>query len=225
MEDTIKYFEYFGIVAGVLATILAISSKFRAFVKSKIDIIKNKKLAQTNMPVILDQINSKMGSIDERLQKVEYQVSPNGNGSMRDKIALIQAEIEATIWLSPRPTFRTTSSGMNLFVNEAYSHLCNCPPDDLLRLGWKSFVSDENQADDFYERWLLASKNVSQFAAKLKIQPKNAEYRGEWLVRIRPLGQITSSTENDYMWQGILYPSDEIAKDYAKTFGIPIMNS
>lgn len=225
LVDIVKYFEYFGIIAGVLVTIFALSSKFRKFVKEKVDHYKIKKAAKNNVPVILDQINSKMGSIDDRLQKVEYQVSPNGNGSMRDKIALIQAEIEATIWLSPRPTFRTTSAGMNLFVNEAYSHLCNCPPDELLRLGWKSFVSDESQADDFYERWLLASKNVSQFAAKLKIQPKNAEHRGEWLVRIRPLGQITSSSENDYMWQGILYPSDEVAKNYAKTFGIPILNS
>ena len=222
-EIITKYFEIAGLILGVLTTILALSSKFRNYIKVKYKNRKNRITAQKNIPSILDQINCKVGSVDERLQKVEYQVSPNGNGSMRDKIALIQAEIEATIWLAPRPMFRTTSSGMNLFVNEAYCQLCNCSSDDLLKLGWKSFVADEEQADEFYSRWLLASKNLSQFAAKLKIQAKNSDYRGEWLVRIRPLGPITTSIDNDYMWQGILYPNDDIAKAYAKAYGIPIL--
>jgi PAS domain-containing protein len=213
-----EYADVIGAVLGVSATLFVISSKGRVWIKEKYKKFKTSSNAKKNIPLVLDQIYTKVDQVDGRLKKVEYEVSPNGNGSMRDKIALIQAEMEATVWLAPRPMFRTNSSGMNLFVNEAYCQLCSCSPDELMKLGWKSFVADEDQGDDFYNRWLLSAKSQSQFAAKLKIQAKH-EYRGEWLVRIRPLG----TSIDDYVWQGILYPSDEIAKSYAIRLGIPIM--
>lgn len=211
-----------GAVAGVVGSVFAFSKSARDWAKTKWTSFKTIREAKKNMPVLVAQIHDNVNKIDVRLFKVEKEMSPNGGGSMKDQLKLIKAELDATNWLTPRPTFRTTSSGINLYVNEAYCQLCGCAPEELLKLGWKSFVSDEDQADEFYNRWLLAAKNLSQFASKLKIQNKLGEYRGEWTIRIRPLGPIESTNlVEDYLWNGNLYPSDDIAKTYAKSFGIP----
>lgn len=211
-----------GTIVGILGTVFAFSTKARDWLKAKYLNHKTIRAAKKNMPVLVAQIHDNVTKIDIRLIKVEKEMSPNGGGSMKDQLKLIKAELDATNWLTPRPTFRTTSSGINLYVNEAYCQLCSCSPEELLKLGWKSFVADEDQADEFYNRWLLAAKSLSQFASKLKIQSKLGEYRGEWTIRIRPIGPIESTgLVEDYLWNGNFYPSDEIAKSYAKTFGIP----
>lgn len=210
-----------GAVAGAIGTVFSFTKTGRDWIKTKYTNFKVSRAAKKNMPNMISQINDTVGKMDIRLSKVEKEMMPNGGGSMKDQLKLIKAELDATNWLTPRPTFRTTSSGINLYVNEAYCQLCGCSPEELLKLGWKSFVSDEDQADEFYTRWLLAAKSLSQFASKLKIQAKTGEYRGEWTIRIRPLGPIESTGQEDYLWNGNLYPSDDIAKTYAKSFGIP----
>lgn len=211
-----------GVIAGALASVYAFSSKTRIWCKTTWSSYKTNRSAKKNMPSLVAQIHDNVTKMDVRLIKVEKEMSPNGGGSMKDQLKLIKAELDATNWLTPRPTFRTTSSGINLYVNEAYCQLCACSPEELLKLGWKSFVADEDQADEFYDRWILAAKNLSQFASRLKIQSKLGEYRGEWMIRIRPLGPIESTNlVEDYLWNGNLYPSDDIAKTYAKSFGIP----
>lgn len=210
-------------VAGVIGTLLAFSKNFREWANKKLLDAKTRRDAKKNMPMLVAQIYENVKTLDTRVIKVEREVSPNGGGSMKDQLKLIKAELDATNWLTPRPTFRTTSTGMNLYVNEAYCQLCSCSPEELLKLGWKTFVSDEEQADEFYNRWILTAKALSQFASKLKIQNKHGEYRGEWMIRLRPLGPIEKeNSEDDYLWNGSLYPSDEVAKTYAKTFGIHV---
>lgn len=219
--------ELIGIVITIGTALLALNKKLRIWIKSKYKNHQDEKAAKKNMPVILSEIHSKVHDMDERLKTVEYEIKdPNSGGTIKGSLKLIKAEMEATNWLSPRPTFRTTSQGINVFVNEAYCQLCGASVDELLKLGWMSFVSDSEQADDYYHRWLLASKSLSQFASKLKIQDKTGEYRGEWIIRIRPLGPIESeSSDNDYLWHGTLYPNDDSAKSYARLFGIPLVTS
>lgn len=223
IQNLVEFSGVLGAVVGAVGTIFAFSKTFREWVKVQYSNFKANRSAKRNVPVLVAQIFDNVNKLDSRLMKVEKEVSPNGGGSMKDQLKLIKAELDATNWLTPRPTFRTTSSGMNLYVNEAYCQLCGCSPEELLKLGWKSFVSDEEQADEFYSRWLLASKSLSQFASKLKMQTKSGEYRGEWTVRLRPLGPIeAANTEIDYLWHGNLYPSDDTSKSYAKMFGIPV---
>jgi PAS domain-containing protein len=128
--------------------------------------------------------------------------------------------MEATFWLNPRPSFRTTSRGVNILVNESYCHLCGATSDDLLKLGWRNFVEDEEQLDDYTRRWLESSKEFSQFSGKLKIKNNKNESRGEWIIKIRPLGPLENS--NDYIWHGTLYPFDYTAIEYAKAQNIPV---
>lgn len=223
MQTVGEFSGVLGALAGAVGTVFAFSKSARDWAKSKYLTFKTNREAKKNVPILVAQIFDNVNRLDTRLMKVEKEVTPNGGGSMKDQLKLIKAELDATNWLTIRPTFRTTSSGMNLYVNEAYCQLCGCSPEELLKLGWKSFVSDEDQADEFYSRWLLASKTLSQFASKLKIQTKTGEYRGEWTIRLRPLGPIEVADEaKEYLWHGNLYPSDDIAKAYAKQFGIPV---
>lgn len=220
--------ELITLIAGVLTILASFSKTVRSYVYNLYKNYKTRRIARNDMPRVLNDIHSKVKNIDDRLINVEYEIKdPNSGGTIRGALKIIKAEIEATNWLSSRPTFRTTSSGINVFVNEAYCQLCSSTPDELMKLGWKNFVTDEEQADDYYNRWLLASKNLSQFASKLKIQNKQGEYRGEWTIRIRPLGPIENSqnpNDKEYVWSGTLYPSDDVAKAYARSFGIPLFN-
>lgn len=224
-ENTKEHLEILSISLTILVTVLALFKSVRTYIKNKFLNFFIDRKAKKEMPLVLSQIHTKVIDMDTRLKKVEYEIKDdNSGGTIKGSLKLIRAEIEATNWLTPRPTFRTTSKGMHMFVNEAYCQLCAATPDELLKLGWKSFVPDEEQADEYYDRWLLASKSLSQFASKLKIQSKYGEDRGEWTIRIRPLGPIESPSSNeiDYMWNGTLYPSNDIAKQYAKSMGIPL---
>lgn len=207
----------------ILISLGVVIKPIRIWVKNTIKVfIKNRK-TKSEVPAIVSQIYEKVNQIDTRLKDVEYEIKdPNSGGTIKGALKLIKAEIDATNWLSPRPTFRTTSSGINIFVNDAYCQLLGCSSDEILRLGWKNFVIDDEQADDYYKRFLTSSKNLSQFASKLKIQSKQGQNRGEWLVRIKPLGPIVDGGKDDYMWHGVFHPSDEIAKNYASSFGIPL---
>lgn len=212
-------------IFGLIGTIFAFSKKSRDWIKTKWNAFKARKAEKKNMPSLVAKIYDNVQQMDIRLIKVEHELSPNGGGSMKDQLRLIKAETDANNWLTARPTFRTTSSGINVYVNEAYCNLCGCSSDELMKLGWKNFVEDAEQGDDFYDRWILASKSLSQFVGRLKIRSKAGEYRGEWLVRIRPLGPIESSdaTDPEYMWHGVFHPYDSDAKAYAIAHGIPIL--
>jgi PAS domain-containing protein len=206
--------EYIGLLLGVLTAIVIATKNGRDFFIKRYKNWRKYTKSKKEMPFLIK-------NIDERLKKVEYEISPNGGGSMKDSLKIIKAEIEATNWLSPRPMFRCTSKGLNIFVNEAYCQLCGVTSSELLKLGWRNFSADLNQMDHFYERWLAAADTLSQFTGKLKIQNNHGEYRGEWTIRIRLLGAIDSEPNNDYLWHGSLYPYDQDAKEYAKEYNIP----
>ena len=209
-----QFLEYIALFLGAITTIIVFSKNLRNFIVKKYKSHSEYSKSKREMPFTIR-------NIDDRLKKVEYEISPNGGGSMKDSLKIIKAEIEATNWLSPRPMFRCTSKGLNIFVNEAYCQLCGVTSSELLKLGWRNFSADLNQMDHFYERWLAAADTLSQFNGKLKIQNNHGEYRGEWTIRIRLLGAIDSEPNNDYLWHGSLYPYDQDAKAYAKEYNIP----
>ena len=209
--------EFIGLISAAVTAIVIATKQGRLWIVSHYKKYMEHRKAKMEMPVILK-------TIDGRLKRVEYELSPNGGGSMKDSLKIIKAEIEAANWLSPRPIFRCTSNGANIFVNEAYCHLCGVTATDLMRLGWRNFSADTDQMDDFYRRWLIASAELSQFSGKLKIQNIRGEYQGEWIVRIRLLGPIDGGDHNDFLWHGGLYPFDQVAKEYAKQYNIPLFN-
>lgn len=218
IEDTIKFI---GLVVGTILSVLALSKKFRTWIKLKYKNHKEFEQSKLEVPKILTCIKEKVEVIDERLKKVEHEVTFNGGSSMKDALRVVKAEIDATNWLAPRPTFRTTSDGLYTFANAAFCHLCNATQGELLKLGWKNFALDEEQADDFMNRWLLSSNSQSQFSSKLKLKNNQNDYVGEWLFKIRPL-VVSKSETKEYLWQGTLHALDEVAQEYAKSHNIPV---
>lgn len=209
---------------GVLGAIMAMTKSGRMWFKNRYINFTKKMKEKNEIPMLLANILKKLETVDTRLVKVEKEVSNNSGSSMKDTIRLIRSEIEVTNWLSPRPTFRTTSSGINVFVNEAYCHLCGVTSDELLKFGWRNFGLDPDQVDDYHNRFKMSAKALSQFSGRLKLQTNGGEYRGEWMVKVRPLGPIDSNipdAEIEYMWSGCLYPYDDIAKAYARQANIP----
>jgi len=208
------------IVIGLVSTFFVFIKKIKKFISEKYK--KNKIYSEFKheIPDILREIKLGITNLDTRLKNVEYEISPNGGGSMKDSLKIITAEIEAMFWLNPKPSFRTTSRAINIQVNETYCHLCATSSEELLRLNWKNFIDDEIQLDDYMRRWEESTDASSQFSGKLKFKNSRGEYMGEWLVKVRPLGPIEGG--KDYLWHGTIYPFDQKSKEYAKNFNIPL---
>lgn len=221
MIEIIKHHaEIISAIGGGIGAVILFWKQLKHFVVTKYNNRKNYISSRNQIPEILQEIKSGISNLDNRIKNVEYEISPNGGGSMKDSLKIIKAEIEAMFWLNPKPSFRTTSKGLNIQVNEAYCHLCGTSSEELLRLNWKNYVEDENQLDDYLRRWEDTTSTFSQFAGKLKFKNAQGNSMGEWLVKVRPLGPIEGGKE--YLWHGTVYPFDAKSKDYARNFNIPL---
>lgn len=223
MEEYIKkHAEFITAFSGALTVLVLFWKNIKNFIvkryKERQEYLKNR----NDIPITLNDIKNKLVVMDTRLQDVEKEIKPNGGGSMKDVLKIVQAEIEASFWLNPSPSFRTTSNGSNIIVNESYCHLCGVSSESLLKLGWRNFVCDEEQLEYFTDQWKESASEYSQFSGKLKFQNYKNEYRGEWIVKIRPLGVITINGKNDFLWHGVLSPSDSVAITYAAKENIPV---
>jgi PAS domain-containing protein len=214
-----KHANFLTVVIGAIGMLVLTWKQVTNFIIKKYKKHKEYIESRNSIPESLKNIQGTVSNIDLRLQNVEYEISPNGGGSMRDSVKIIKAEIEAMFWLNPKPSFRVTSKGLNIMVNEAYCNLCATSSEELLRLNWKNFVEDEHQLDDYMRRWEDSTDVFSQFSGKLKFKNAKGEYMGEWIIKVRPLGAIDSG--NDFLWHGTIYPFDQKSKEYAKTYGIP----
>ena len=220
IQEFQKHVEFIGVILGSLATLVVTCRFFKTWISAKWRKHREYIEKRNAIPGILGDIQNKIMGVDARLQTVENEIKPNGGGSMKDALRIVKAEIEATFWLNARPSFRTTSNGVFTLVNEAYCHLCGVSSEDLLRLNWKNFASDEEQLDDFMRRWMDSAKECSQFSGKLKIKNFKNEEMGEWTIKIRPLGPLDNG--EDYLWHGMLYPYDYQSIEYAKAQNIPM---
>ena len=221
MEMIIEHSKTVAIVAGgFTALFLAISQAHKFLLPYWNSYIKSMK-ARNAMPVLLQEIGETVKQIDSRVKKVEYEITPNSGSSMKDAMRIIRAEIEAANWLQPRPSFRTTSFGVNTFVNEAYCNLCGATSDELLKLNWKNFIYAPEEGDDYMRRWLESAKEYSQFVGDIKLKNTKEEYVGKWTCKIRPLGPLETDS-NNYLWHGTLMPHDKVAIEYANKYNIPI---
>jgi PAS domain-containing protein len=218
-----KNAEFLSVTVGAITVLMVSWTKIKQFVIHKYEKRVEYVRKRNDMPRLLENIRETISVMDNRLQTVEKEISPNGGGSMKDALKMVKAEMESIFWLNPTPSFRSTSSGVNILVNEAYCHLCGVSSEGLMKLGWKNFAEDEDQLDDFMRRWLESSKEFSQFSGKLKIKNYKHESRGEWMVKIRPLGPIEIGNKRDFLWHGMLYPIDPVAISYAYKENIPAM--
>jgi PAS domain-containing protein len=220
IELIIKHSNTITVIGGGLATLVMLFVNLRKFISPKWSIFVKNLKAKHDVPRLVQEIVNTLKDIDSRVKKVEYEITPNSGSSMKDAMRIIRAEIEAANWLHPKPSFRTTSFGINIFVNEAYCNLCGVSSNELMKLGWKNFILDPKEGDDFMRRWLESSKEFSQFSGNLKFKNIHDKYVGEWVCKLRPLGPLESDTTN-YLWHGTLSPHDEVALEYSTMYNIP----
>ena len=112
------------------------------------------------------------------------------------------------------PGFRALQDGSNISVNQAYCELVSVrDPEDLMHRSWLQFMADREAGADYLHRWLDASSSNSQFADYLKIVDITGQYRGNWLVKIKPLAP---TRDGNYIFGGRYYPADDKAREIAK---------
>lgn len=212
--------QHLTIIVGALGTIALTWKNIKNFIVKKYTERREYIKSRNSIPETLKQIQCSIYDVDNRLRAVEKEVTPNGGGSMKDALKIIKAEIEATFWLNPKPSFRTTSSGINIQVNEAYCHLCGTSSEELLRHNWKNYIEDDRQLEEYDKRWYESTASFSQFTSRLKFKNSRGENVGEWVIKVRPLGAIDGG--HDYLWHGTLYPHDQKAKEHARNYNIPL---
>jgi len=215
----LEHIELITAITGGVTTVTVFLLKSKKFIINKYRRHKEYSKSKYLIPETLQEIKQCVVNLDDRIKRVEYEISPNSGGSMKDSMNIVKAEIEAMFWLNPKPSFRTTSNGMNIQVNESYCHMCATSSEELLKQNWKNFVEDEEQLDDFMRRWAYSSNTMSQYSGKLKFKNSRDESLGEWIIKIRPLGPIEGG--KDYLWHGSILPSDHKARECAKSNNIP----
>lgn len=221
IELIIEHSKTVAIVGGAVTALFIAWGNIKTYLLPHWNVFVERIKISRNMPFILKDIGETLKKIDCRVQKVEKEITPNSGSSMKDAMRIIKAEIEASNWLSPRPSFRTTSHGINTFVNESYCNLVGATSNELLKLGWKNYIVDPDDGDDYMRRWLESAKEYSQFVGHLKMKNTKEEYVGEWISKIKPLGPLDSDN-SIYLWHGCLYPVDSVAIEYANKYNIPI---
>jgi PAS domain-containing protein len=173
-------------------------------------------ITRRRMPLLLAEVHRDVKVLREKQEFFESELRTNGGSSLKDEVRLLVTEAEMERWDRPWPGFRTLEDGQNISVNQAYCELVGVRDQrDLLSRSWQQFTSDHLQGDDYIERWLQTAVTRAQFADKLKIKDTKGNYRGEWLVRIKPLGPY----KGKYVFGGRFYPSDEEALRIARENG------
>jgi PAS domain-containing protein len=208
------------LIFSVLGSVLLSIKRVRTWLTDKYKKHQEYNKSKHLIPSTLQEIKECVMNLDDRVKRVEYEISPNGGGSMKDSLNIVKAEIEALFWLNPKPSFRTTSKGLNIQVNESYCHLCGTSSEELLKQNWKNFIEDGEQLDDFMRRWEYSSDTMSQYSGKLKFKNSRDESLGEWVIKVRPLGPIKGG--QDYLWHGSILPYDQKARECAKSYNIPL---
>lgn len=168
------------------------------------------------MPEVLDRICFKIEEISEKQAFFESELKTNGGSTIKDEVRLLVAERLMELQEADYPAFRTTTVGHNIFVNRAYETLVDADVTNLLGLSWQQFIADRKQGDEYFNRWLEVSKTGAHFAGSLQFQDSKGHYRGQWFVRIVPLGPFKRF---DKVWGGRLFPEDDVAMHVADAYG------
>lgn len=202
-------------ICGLILTILSLTSKGKAFWKK----MWQKRQAKSNLPILVEKIHTKVIKIESDQEEIKKEIRVNSGGSLKDSVTILVNERMIELQEANYPAFRTTSHGLNVFTNQAYRQLLNANEEDLEGQGWRSFIYNEEQGSNFYDRWTDAANTRSIFIAPLKFRNKQSQYVGEWMVRIRPLGPYFNVQHTrDHLWSGDMVPHDEVAKNIAEEY-------
>ena len=201
-----------GAVASALLAIWSLTTRGRGAWKKWW--IRRKQKRQ--MPGLLLSIKEELQKVSDRQEFFASELKTNGGSSLKDEVRLLVSERLMELQEAPYPAFRCTSNGEAIFVNRAYETLVDDDDSKLVGLGWQSFVFDSNEGDNYYQRWLQIAKTGSHFAGNLRYKDSHGKYRGEWFVRIVPLGPYKAHNQ---IWGGRFYPEDEKAQEIAKEYG------
>ena len=225
--------EICAIVAGLTVTLIPTYRWMKNRIRRNEEEEEAKEDERKTHKAISEQTLESIKGIDIRLKNVEEEITLS-DGSIKNFVHVIKAEIDTSNWLNPRPMFRTTTSGLNIFVNEAYCQICKCKSEDLINLGWMNFLISTEMADSIHRRWMSFAHELTQYNDVMHFVTNDGEDRGNWNVVIKPLGPTTLQKNvlsddrtiikedvHEYIWHGTFKPKDDIAKKIADNLGIP----
>lgn len=147
-------------VVGVAALLGTIEKAFKPIRRARTAMLTYlKKRKENSVPVQINSINEAIGSLQEQVSKILYQVSHNGGEAMRDDISVIRREVQTLalvqsvgLEIMDEGVFRCTKDGRNYLINRAYANMLGVTKEELLDNNWLQWFPDEE-----FKSKLLAS--------------------------------------------------------------------
>ena len=86
-----KHANFLTVVIGAIGMLILTWKQVKNFIIKKYKNHKEYIKSRNSIPESLKNIQGTVSNIDDRLKNVEYEISPNGGGSMRDSVNIIKA--------------------------------------------------------------------------------------------------------------------------------------
>lgn len=114
----------------------------------------------------------------ESMQKIAYELSPNGGSSLKDAIARIEKRQirteqreKAVLSESFLPMFEADADGHCIWINRAYRTLVGRNNDELLGQGWENILHSDDQ-ERVLQEWKRAVDGKRDFESEYRILNK-----------------------------------------------------
>lgn len=152
---------------------------------------------QTAIRVILPQIsklNTDNAAIKESLQKIQYEISPNSGGSMKDVLNSIQDRMDADEYLDPTPIYKCDERGNATSLNKALLEILGMNYAEALGHGWAKQLHDNDRRrvlDAWNEAVGIGKEFDEEYTLINKITGKEITGRDTAIIQRNKDGKVT----------------------------------
>ena len=159
----------------------------------------------------------------EFVDKVMYNLSPNGGNSLVDKVnrientlkeihlhtKLIKHKQQTKLYLDNQPMFECDENGYNVFVNRRWCEITGLDEEEALGYGWINalYPSDRQRVHDEWQRTIKAD---SQISSEYRFYNKNTNQ----IIPVRSIAKIERDKKGEILF---IIGTFEIVEDKIKT--------
>lgn len=166
---------------------------------------------------ILKEVGAKTSEDVTALKQI---IGYNGGSGLMDQVGYIAGYQASEFWLRPQPGFICDESGGNLDCTHGYCLLLGLSSKaDIVGGGWKSFI-DRDPTYGYLEEFKEAAHKGESFRGHVEFFNITGKHLGEWIVVARPISADKAKAKR---YMGLMYPSNDLAKEIAAKYGWPLI--
>jgi PAS domain S-box-containing protein len=137
--------------------------------------------SMSNTISFIKNLEGSLSVINEKLDKVTEEFSPNGGSSLRDatnrieeQLALYDSRNKAMVAQSDEAIFETDAAGLCVWCNRTYLEITNTTPEEVYGTGWVNNIHPED-SEEVFEKWNESVEHEREFDLKYRFINKDDE--------------------------------------------------